>query len=524
MTFAVQDPTNVAQTQAAVFQALGLAELNAGLFDGEWASPQGRPLNPIHSPINGAKLADVALAGDGDYDSLVDKAWASYQVWSKLPAPRRGEIVRQVGEKLRAYVETLGLLVSLEVGKTPTEGKGEVQEMIDIADFAVGLSRQLYGKTIASERPEHRLYEQWHPYGVVGVITAFNFPCAVWSWNALIAAVIGNVLIWKPSPNAALTAIATTRIANQVLAENDLPPIFFLAVDGMDAAIGKRLASDPRIPLLSFTGSIPTGRKVAQEVAARLGRTILELGGNNAAIVTEKADQAIALKGVAFGAMATAGQRCTSTRRLILQESIYNEFLNKLAQIYKDVTVGNPLEPGVLVGPLINQRAVDAYLSAVERAKAVGGRVLAGGEVVSLPGFEDGFYVRPTLIADMPYDAAIVREETFAPILYAIRFGNLEEALLIHNSVTQGLSSAMFTTDLREQELFLSVRGSDCGIANVNTGSAGAEIGGAFGGEKETGGGRESGSDAWKAYARRQTVTINYGLDLPLAQGVKFDV
>jgi aldehyde dehydrogenase (NAD+) len=505
-----------------IFADLGLEDVNAGLYDGAWASTDGRSTLDVISPINGEKLASVALAGEDDYNAVIEKAWQSYQVWSKIPAPQRGSIIREIGDEISKYKETLGLLVSLEVGKTRVEGMGEVQEMIDIGDFAVGLSRQLYGVTIASERPNHRLYEQWHPYGVVGVITAFNFPCAVWSWNALIAAVIGNVVVWKPSPNASLTAIATNRICSRVLERHGLPPIFFLMVDE-GRTLGEKLAKDVHVPLLSFTGSIRTGRQVAQNVAARLGRSILELGGNNAAIVSDKVDMEIALRGVAFGAMATAGQRCTSTRRLILHEGIYDEFVEKLTNIYKKVKVGNPLEDGVLVGPLINQRAVDAYRAAIQRAVDEGGRVLCGDEVVQPAGCEDGFYVRPTLIEGSP-SMGIVCEETFAPILYVLKYRTLDEALQIHNGVMQGLSSSIFTTDLREAEAFLSLRGSDCGLANVNTGTAGAEIGGAFGGEKETGGGRESGSDAWKAYARRQTVTINYGDTLPLAQGVRFDV
>lgn len=523
MTFAAEKSgLDVSEVKNRIFSELGLDELNSGLFTGEWAGTGGRKTLDVHSPIDGSRLAQVALASGDDYADMISRAWDSYHIWSKLPAPRRGEIVRRIGERLRRYVNTLGLLVSLEVGKTPVEGRGEVQEMIDIADFSVGLSRQLYGLTIASERPDHRLYEQWHPYGVVGVITAFNFPCAVWSWNALIAAVIGNVIVWKPSPNASLTAIATTRIANQVLEEEGMPPIFFLAVDE-GRTIGEALSEDARIPLLSFTGSIRTGRKVAQKVAARLGRSILELGGNNAAIVTEHADLDIALPGVAFGALATAGQRCTTTRRLLLHESIYNELLPRLIRAYEEVSVGNPLEEGTLVGPLIDEQAVEAFEAAVAAAQEQGGKLLTGGNRLTLPGMEAGHYVQPALIEGAP-TMPIVCEETFAPILYVIKYSDLDEALRLHNDVPQGLSSAIFTTNLRESERFLSVIGSDCGIANVNTGTAGAEIGGAFGGEKETGGGRESGSDAWKAYARRQTVTINYGESMPLSQGVTFDV
>ena len=506
-----------------VFADLGLYEQVSGLYDGQWLAGEGRRRISVHSPIDGEWLADVAAAADEDYDRMVERAWASFEEWSRVPAPKRGEVVRAIGDRLREYVESLGLLVTLEVGKTPVEGRGEVQEMIDIADFAVGLSRQLYGTTIASERPSHRLYEQWHPHGVVGVITAFNFPCAVWSWNAFIAAVIGNVVVWKPSPDSALTAIATINIVNDVLDEHGLPPLFFLAID--DAGeIGRRMSADRRLPLLSFTGSVRTGREVAARVAERLGRSILELGGNNAAIVTPDADMEIALRGVAFGALATAAQRCTTTRRLILHDSLFDTFLPRLVDAYRNVRVGSPLEPGVLVGPLISRRAVDNYSSAIGRAESNGGRVLVGNAVLELPGLENGNYVAPTLIEGLAPDSEIVCEETFAPILYVLRYTDLEEAFAIHNCVPQGLSSAIFSNNLREVEGFLSVVGSDCGLASVNTGTAGAEIGGAFGGEKETGGGRESGSDAWKAYARRQTVTVNYGAELPLAQGVTFDV
>jgi aldehyde dehydrogenase (NAD+) len=510
------------EARTRVLSELELEAVNSGVFDGSWAGIDGRDTIEIRSPINGEPLARATLATPQDYDRILEAAQAAFQAGRRMPAPARGIIVREIGQELARHKETLGLLVSLEVGKALAEGQGEVQEMIDIGDFAVGLSRQLYGVTTTSERGEHRLYEQWHPYGVVGVITTFNFPCAVWSWNALIAAVIGNVLVWKPSPKAPLTAIATTRIVNRVLERHGQPPIFLLAVDE-GRTIGERLAGDSNVPLLSFTGSIPTGKTVAQAVVRRLGRTILELGGNNAAIVSEKADMDVALKGVAFGAMATAGQRCTTTRRLILHEAIYDEFLSRLAAIYRGVRIGNPLEPGVLVGPLIDRQAVGSYCTAIQRAEQEGGKLICGGEVVRIQGLEGGHYVQPTLIEGSP-QMSIVCEETFAPILYVLRYSHLEEALAIHNGVPQGLSSAIFTVDLREAETFLSAWGSDCGLANVNTGTAGAEIGGAFGGEKETGGGRESGSDAWKAYARRQTVTINYGRDLPLAQGVKFEV
>lgn len=506
-----------------VFTDLGLYQQVSGLYDGQWLTGEGLRRVSVHSPINGEWLADVAVGGASDYDRLMERAWSAFEEWSRVPAPKRGEVIRAIGDRLRAHVDSLGLLVSLEVGKTPVEGKGEVQEMVDIGDFAVGLSRQLYGKTIASERPHHRLYEQWHPHGVVGVITAFNFPCAVWSWNAFIASVIGNVVVWKPSPEAALTAIAITNIVSEVLDEHGLPPLFLLAVDEA-GEIGQRMSADRRLPLLSFTGSVPTGREVAARAAERLGRTVLELGGNNAAIVTPEADMEIALRGVAFGALATAGQRCTTTRRLILHESLFDSFLPRLIEAYETVRVGSPLESGVLVGPLINRRALESYRTAIGRAVAAGGRVLVGNSVLSLPGLEGGNYVAPTLIEGVPPDSDIVGEETFAPILYVVGYSSLDEAFAFHNCVPQGLSSAIFSNDVREVEAFLSVVGSDCGLANVNAGTAGAEIGGAFGGEKDTGGGRESGSDAWKAYARRQTVTINYGTELPLAQGVTFDV
>ncbi len=506
-----------------VFADLGLYQQVSGLYDGQWLSGEGRRRVAVHSPINGEWLADVAVGDGKDYDRLIERAWSSFDEWSQVPAPKRGEVIRAIGDRLREYIESLGLLVTLEVGKTPVEGKGEVQEMIDIADFAVGLSRQLYGMTIASERRSHRLYEQWHPHGVVGVITAFNFPCAVMSWNAFIASVIGNVVVWKPSPDAALTAIAVTNIVNEVLDEHGLPALFFLAVDG-GGEMGRRMSSDRRLPLLSFTGSVKTGREVAARVGERLGRTILELGGNNAAIVTPGADMEIALRGVAFGALATAAQRCTTTRRLILHESLFDSFLPRLVEAYHTVRVGSPLDPNVLVGPLINGRAAESYAAAIRRAEEGGGRVLVGNAQLELAGLERGNYVAPTLIEGLPPDSDIVAEETFAPILYVLGYSDLEEAFAIHNCVPQGLSSAIFSNNLREVEAFLSVVGSDCGLASVNTGTAGAEIGGAFGGEKDTGGGRESGSDAWKAYARRQTVTVNYGAELPLAQGVTFDV
>jgi aldehyde dehydrogenase (NAD+) len=510
------------KTRDRVLTKCGLEAINSGVYNGEWAPIKDSKMITVASPINGEAIAKVAIADKDDYEKTIQAAESAFAEWSSLPPPRRGEAVRRIGDDLVSHKENLGLLVSLGVGKTISEGQGEVQEMIDISYFATGLSRQLYGLTIASERMEHRMYEQWKPLGIVGVTTAFNFPIAVWSWNSLIAAVIGDVVIWKPSSKAPLTAIAVTKIANRVLESMRLPQIFFLLV-GPGLIVGDALNNDPRVPLVSFTGSVATGKRTSEAVARRLGRSILELGGNNCAIVTGDCDLGLALKGVAFGALATAGQRCTSTRRAVVHESVYAEFLSKITKIYREVTVGNPLEAGTLVGPLIDRGAIDSYLSAVSRAEKEGGRIVYGGGEVKVNNCEGGYYVQPTIIEAKP-TMDIVREETFAPILYVFKYRTIEEAVVIHNDVPQGLSSSIFTKNLREEEYFLSHKGSDCGIANVNTGTAGAEIGGAFGGEKETGGGRESGSDAWKAYARRQTVTINYGRDVPLAQGVKFDV
>ncbi len=505
-----------------ILKELGIDKVKTGVFYGKWGETKGRPKVVSYSPIDGSPIAEVYVGNEEDYERVVTSAWESFKIWRNVPAPKRGEVIRKIADEVRRYKEVLGKLISIEVGKIFTEGLGEVQEMIDIADFAVGLSRQFYGLTMPSERENHRLYEQWLPLGPVGVITAFNFPCAVWAWNAMIAACAGDVVIWKPSSKGILTAMALTKIVNQVVEEMGYPPVFFL-ITGERGKMGTLLAEDKRIPLISFTGSTKVGKKIGELVGKRLGRTILELGGNNAAIVSKKADFKIALKGVAFGALATCGQRCTTTRRLILHEEIYEEFLEKLISIYSKVKIGNPLEEGVLIGPLIDERAYENYKKAIERCLNEGGNLLYGGERVEIKGLEGGYYVKPTIMEASP-EMEIVKEETFAPILYVFKYRELEEAIEINNSVPQGLSSAIFTTDLREMEEFLSARGSDCGIANVNTSTAGAEIGGAFGGEKETGGGRESGSDAWKAYMRRQTVTINYGKDLPLAQGVKFDV
>jgi aldehyde dehydrogenase (NAD+) len=474
------------------------------------------------SPIDGRRIARVPVTTQEEYDRVVETAEAAFRVWRERPAPARGEIVRQIGDELRRHKEDLGRLVALEMGKILEEGKGEVQEMIDICDFAVGQSRMLYGKTMPSERPEHRLYEQWHPLGPVGVISAFNFPVAVYAWNAMIAAVCGDVVIWKPSEKTPVCGVAVQRILARVLERNGLPDGIFNLVQG-GRAVGEHLTSDRRIPLISATGSIPMGKEVAQVVGARLGRTLLELGGNNAIILTENADLELALRAVVFGAVGTAGQRCTSTRRVIVHDAIFDEVRDRLVQAYAGIRIGNPLEAGTLMGPLIDSDAVRAMGEALEAVQAGGGQVVTGGDVLEGEGYESGTYVRPAIcIAENHFP--IVQEETFAPILYLIRYTELEEAIALQNGVRQGLSSAIFTTDLREAEAFLSARGSDCGIANVNIGTSGAEIGGAFGGEKETGGGRESGSDAWKGYMRRQTNTTNWGIVLPLAQGIEFDI
>jgi len=468
------------------------------------------------NPADGSELARVRLASVEDYERTVARSLEVFERWRMLPAPKRGEIVREIGAELRRSKDDLGMLVTLETGKILAEGKGEVQEMIDIADFAVGLSRQLYGLTIASERPQHRMYEQWQPLGVVGVISAFNFPIAVWSWNALLAAVCGDCVIWKPSLKTPLTAIAVQNICDRVLAQHGWQGVFQLIV-GDDATIGKRLIEDRRVPLISATGSTRMGRIVAETVARRLGRTLLELGGNNGVIVMNDANLDLALRAVLFGAVGTAGQRCTSIRRLFLQHGIAEELTRRLQSAYGRIRIGDPLDDKTLMGPLIDRDAVAMMHAALERIKAEGGEIICGGEEI------DGCFVRPALVkarADMP----IVQEEVFAPILYLIEFDTLDQVMQWHNCVPQGLSSAMFTTNLISAETFLSPRGSDCGIANINIGTSGAEIGGAFGGEKDTGGGRESGSDSWKAYMRRQTVTINWSAELPLAQGIEFEV
>jgi aldehyde dehydrogenase (NAD+) len=468
------------------------------------------------NPANERGLARVRLASAGDYDRVAARAAEVFERWRMFPAPKRGEIVREIGDELRRSKDDLGMLVTLETGKILAEGKGEVQEMIDIADFAVGLSRQLYGLTIASERPEHRMYEQWQPLGVVGVISAFNFPVAVWSWNALLAAVCGDCVIWKPSLKTPLTAIAVQNICHRVLARHGWQGVFQLII-GDDATIGKRLIEDRRIPLISATGSTRMGRIVAETVARRLGRTLLELGGNNGVIVMNDANLDLALRAVLFGAVGTAGQRCTSIRRLFLQSGISEDLTRRLQSAYGRIRIGDPLDEATLMGPLIDRDAVAMMRAALERIRAEGGEIICGGEELG------GCFVKPALVkarADMP----IIQEEVFAPILYLIEFDALDQVIQWHNSVPQGLSSAIFTTNMISAETFLSARGSDCGIANVNIGTSGAEIGGAFGGEKDTGGGRESGSDSWKAYMRRQTVTINWSEELPLAQGIEFEI
>ena len=500
---------------------LGIEKKNYGASYGKWIGSTSAPLLKSISPINGEPIAEIYQAGPDDYEKVIVQAQKAFAEWRNIPAPKRGEIVRLIGLELRKYKEPLGKLVTLEMGKILPEGKGEVQEMIDIADFSVGLSRQLYGLTIQSERPKHRMYEQWHPLGIVGIITAFNFPVAVWSWNALLAAVCGDVMIWKPSSQVPLCAVAIQNIVDRVVKEQGLPKGIFNTIIGPGSTVGQKMLDDQRIPLISFTGSIPMGRRVAEHVGKRLGRSILELGGNNAIIITETADLDLTLRAVLFGAVGTAGQRCTTTRRLIIHQSVYDKFVKRLIAAYKQVSIGNPLEEGTVMGPMVDRAALETMQEALDQLKKQGGKILYGGEVLTKEPYKGGFYVKPC-IAEAKNEYEIVQHETFAPILYVMKYKTKEEALKLHNEVTQGLSSAMFTNDLKEAEYFLGPEGSDCGIANINIGTSGAEIGGAFGGEKDTGGGRESGSDAWKAYMRRQTNTINWGDELPLAQGIKF--
>ncbi len=501
-----------------VLDELGIRESNPGACTGKWISaPGGRELASIN-PADGTPLATVVQADEAAYESVITAAQGAFSSWRMMPAPARGLIVRELGDALRLRKEALGRLVSLEMGKILSEGLGEVQEMIDMCDLAVGMSRQLSGLTMHSERARHRMYEQWHPLGTVGIISAFNFPVAVWAWNAAVAAVCGDTMIWKPSSSTPLTAIAVQNIVNPIMERHGLEGIFNLTI-GSGSVVGERMINDRRVPLVSFTGSCDMGRHVSEAVARRFGRSILELGGNNGVIVTDDADQDLALRAILFAAVGTAGQRCTSLRRLFLQKGIAPAMTQRLVSAYGSIPIGDPLDRGTLMGPLVNEAAVHAYLAAIDTIREQGGEVLCGGHRLDRP----GFYVEPTLVRAHP-GMEITREETFAPILYVLEFDELDQAIALHNSVDQGLSSAIFTSNLYSAERFLSHEGSDCGIANVNIGTSGAEIGGAFGGEKDTGGGREAGSDAWKAYMRRQTCTINWSRELPLAQGVTFDV
>jgi aldehyde dehydrogenase (NAD+) len=502
-------------SEQQILRSLGIEPANSGVFAGEWLPATGRTIDVVN-PSTGGVIAEVTMASAEDYENVVQSSQETFLRWRLLPPPKRGEYIRLLGHALRDNVDALGALVTLEMGKIHPEGVGEVQEMIDICDFAVGLSRQLYGKTMASERPNHRMYEQWHPLGPVGIITAFNFPVAVWSWNAAIASVCGDTLIWKPSEATPLTAIAVTKIAQQVMEGSGFEGVFNLAV-GDGATVGSAMTADSRVPLVSATGSCAMGRIVGPAVAQRMGRTILELGGNNAVIVMDDADLDLAVRAALFSAVGTAGQRCTTLRRLLVHHAVSDKVVNRLVEAYRQVKIGDPLEPGTLMGPVVSETAIEAMMTSIEIAREQGGEVVTGGKRIE----GDGYFVEPTIVK-VPKTAPITQQETFAPILWVIEFDTLEEAIAIQNGVTQGLSSAIFTESLKNAERFLSATGSDCGIANVNIGTSGAEIGGAFGGEKETGGGREAGSDAWKAYMRRQTTTINWGEDLPLAQGIEF--
>jgi aldehyde dehydrogenase (NAD+) len=506
-----------------ILQQLGIDAQNPAFSTGtNWDKNTNGKTIESFSPVDGKKIASVKVASTEDYHHVIQTAQNAFKIWRTVPAPKRGEMVRQFGDALRLNKESLGTLVSYEMGKSLQEGLGEVQEMIDICDFAVGLSRQLYGLTMHSERPNHRMYEQWHPLGIVGIISAFNFPVAVWCWNTALAWVCGNVCVWKPSEKTPLTAIACQHILQTVLVANDVPEGVSNIVIG-DKEIGELMSNDGRIPLVSATGSTRMGKAVGAAVGARLGRSLLELGGNNAIIISEAADLDMSIIGAVFGAVGTAGQRCTTTRRLIIHENVYDSFVTKLVNAYKQLRIGNPLDQNNHVGPLIDTDAVKNYLESIEKCKAEGGKFLVEGGVLDGDNYSSGCYVKPC-IAEVKNEFKIVQHETFAPILYLMKYKTLDEAIAMQNNVPQGLSSAIMTLNLREAEQFLAAWGSDCGIANVNIGTSGAEIGGAFGGEKETGGGRESGSDAWKAYMRRQTNTINYANTLPLAQGIKFDL
>ncbi len=511
-------------------ERLGIEETNSGGFAGDWVG--SGPILDVFTPIDGTKIASVQQVTEEEFDGIVERAHAAFLEWRKIPAPKRGEVVRQLGNALREKKEDLGALVTLEMGKILPEGEGEVQEMIDICDFAVGLSRQLYGLTMQSERPDHHMREQWHPLGVVAVISAFNFPVAVWSWNAALAAVCGDATLWKPASKTPLTAIAVTKIAAGVCEANDVDPAIFSLTVGKGSTVGDRLLHDRRIPLVSATGSCEVGRRVAEVVGGRLANTILELGGNNAIVVTPHANMDLVLPSILFGAVGTAGQRCTSTRRIIVHASMKEKLLGRLIPAYESIRIGDPLNRDTVMGPVVNAQAVTDVENAMEKVVEAGGKILYGGERLEGEGYPGGLYITPC-IAEAENHWEIVQEETFAPILWILTYGNadstparavdeIEDAIALHNGVPQGLSSSIFTQNFREAETFLSHRGSDCGIANVNIGTSGAEIGGAFGGEKDTGGGRESGSDAWKAYMRRQTNTVNWSTELPLAQGIKF--
>lgn len=502
-----------------ILHGLGLSSINLGSsWNGEWAKTYGEGVVESINPATGQVLAKVYCCSETDYEQLMTQSVVVQRRWRDVPAPKRGELIRQIGDELRKCKDLLGSLVSLEMGKIKQEGDGEVQEMIDMADFAVGQSRMLYGLTMHSERAQHRMYEQWHPLGVVGVVTAFNFPVAVWAWNAFIAAIAGNTVVWKPSTKTPLCAIAVQHICNRVMNRAGFPGVFSLFVP-RNRVISEQFIADVRVNLVSFTGSSAVGHHVASVVSQRLGRYLLECSGNNALIVDESADLKLAIPAIVFGAAGTAGQRCTTTRRLFVHEKVYDEVVSRLVSAYKQIRIGDPLNAKSLMGPLIDPQSVEAFASAVAAAVAVGGRVLSGGNAL----VDEGYFVEPTLI-EMPNQSAVVKKETFAPILYIMPFKSIDDAIKMQNDVPQGLSSALFTLNMRHAELFLSAQGSDCGIANINIGTSGAEIGGAFGGEKETGGGREAGSDAWKAYMRRQTNTINWGTTLPLAQGIKFDL
>jgi len=498
-----------------IFRKLGLSDTNSGVYGGRWLDATGETIEVV-DPSTAEPLASVRMASVDDYEQVVANSVETFQRWKLLPAPQRGQHIRRLGDALRDNIDALGALVTLEMGKILPEGVGEVQEMVDICDFAVGLSRQLYGNTMASERPNHRMYEHWHPLGPVGVISAFNFPVAVWSWNSAIAAVCGDTVVWKPSERTPLSAIAVTRIAQEVMGGSGYEGVFNLVV-GDGATVGNQMNRDSRLPLISATGSCNMGRIVGPAVAQRMGRTILELGGNNAVIVMDDADLDLVVRATLFSAVGTAGQRCTSLRRLLVHRAVSDKIVDRLAEAYRQVKIGDPSEPGTLMGPVVSEGAIDQMMTALEIGREQGARIVTGGNRIDRP----GYFVEPT-IALVPAEATITQQETFAPILWLIEFDTLDEAIQIQNGVTQGLSSAIFTESMRNAERFLSDIGSDCGIANVNIGTSGAEIGGAFGGEKETGGGREAGSDAWKAYMRRQTTTINWGDDLPLAQGIEF--